>query len=340
VQGADEDDFSYARRCADAENLPRFRIVATITAPGAHAAWAATQLKEDMADGERFNTLALGVFGQVPGLQQCKNPGIASILLAQATLDEVDTPPWVRPPTPPPPDNPPPAVDDEFVQLRKNLRYAKPKILDLKNCKALNLAGPGFAAGDLRALAEGLDLAAKNSDPFVEEVHFWEVGLTDFQAICMKQAFERGRMSQLTTLLLDGNKIGPVGAQALGDGISHCDKLRELSVAQNPIGIGFIHLCKKLQESLVVLNASQASLTDVCAVAVGQAMPGWPRLSALRITGNKEIGMHAAEVVARGVLGCPSCKLADLSGSAAKPFAARVARVFSDAGHDPNRLRV
>jgi hypothetical protein len=123
-----------------------------------------------MADGEAFNLLALGVITSVPDLVLCKVSDSEGFQLAQATLDEVDVPPWVKPPTPPPPENPPPPVDPEFVELRKNLRYAKPKILDLKSCKALHLAKPAeFAAGDLRALAEGLDLAAQGgSPPFVE----------------------------------------------------------------------------------------------------------------------------------------------------------------------------
>lgn len=295
-----------------------------------------------MSDGERFNTLALGVISQVRDLQHCKVNSREQILLAQATLDELDVPPWVRPPTPPPPEDPPPPVDPEFVELRKNLRYAKPKILDLKSCKALSLAKPKeFAAGDLRALAEGLDLAAQSYDPFVEEVHFWECGLDDFQTVCFRQAFERGRLDQLTTLLLDGNKIGAVGAQALGDGLRHCEFLRELSVAQNPIGIGLVHLCKTIRAGLVVLNASQASITDVGAIATGQAISArWSKMSALRLSGNKDISVRAAEVVARGVLACPSLKLADLSGSAAKPFEERVARIFRDAENNPSRMRV
>jgi Ran GTPase-activating protein (RanGAP) involved in mRNA processing and transport len=164
--------------------------------------------------------------------------------------------------------------------------------------------------------------------------------LDDFQAICFKQAFERGRLAQLTTLLLDGNRIGAVGAQALGDGIRHCELLRELSVAQNPIGIGLVHLCKAIRDALVVLNVSQADISDVGAVAAGQALSSWSKMSALRMSGNKEISLQAAEVVARGVLASPSLKLADLSGSSAQTYSARVARIFTDAQNNPSRMRV
>ena len=136
--GADdeEDEMTRWQRWSDTEKLPHFRIVATITAPGAHAAWAASGLREDMADGERFNTLALGVIGQVPDLQSCKIVPRDTIQLAQATLDEIDVPPWVRPPTPPPPENPPPPVDEEFVQFRqqhKSWQYQSYSIQWLSN---------------------------------------------------------------------------------------------------------------------------------------------------------------------------------------------------------------
>jgi len=128
---------------------------------------------------------------------------------------------------------------------------------------------------------------------------------------------------------------------ALGEGLKCCDALRELSVSQNPIGIGLVHLCKTIRQALVVLNASMAEITDVGAVAVGQALPNWPKMGALKLTGNKEIGLNSAEVVARGVLGCPSLKLADLSGSGVrKPLEARIARIFVDAEDDPCRMRI
>merc|ERR1719379_956102 len=207
------------KKAMNGDDLPPFRIQCTITAPGSHAAWAANGIKEDMANGEYFNTLMMGILAQVPELQRMKDVMKDPIVLAQATLDETDVAPWEKPPTPPPPENPPPAVDPEFVELRKNIRYFKPKILDMKACKAFNLVSQGLAPGDLRALAEGLDLAARDHKPFIEEIHFWELNINDFQAVCFRQAFERGRLEKLHTLLLDANKIGAVGAQALGDGL-------------------------------------------------------------------------------------------------------------------------
>merc|ERR1711972_367162 len=103
--------------------------------------------------------------------------------------------------------------------------------------------------------------------------------------------------AQLNTLLLDDNNIGAVGAQHLSDGLSHCPQLRELGLSRNPIGIGFVPIARSIRKALVVLNASNAALTDVGAVAAGQALPGWPQMTALRLQGNKDISIYGAEIV-------------------------------------------
>merc|ERR1712050_764835 len=86
-----------------------------------------------MANADKFNTIALSVIGAIPELQRLKVDSANTVQLAQANLEEIDVPPWVRPPTPPPDPNPPPPIDDDFHELRKNLRYARPRILDYKS---------------------------------------------------------------------------------------------------------------------------------------------------------------------------------------------------------------
>jgi len=72
-------------------------------------------LKQDMADAEKFETTALAIVGQIPELQRLKVVGQDPTQLAQANLEEIDIPPWEKPPGPPPaPEKPPAYIDDDF----------------------------------------------------------------------------------------------------------------------------------------------------------------------------------------------------------------------------------
>jgi len=330
--GDDEDSIAGDTMKAAAAALPPFRVVSTITAPGAQAAWAASGLKRHMADAEKFTTTILAFISTLPGILDLRIDQYEAIELAQANLEELNIPRRKKPPTPPPEEDPPLPVDDKFVQLRKNLRYFKPALIQFPDEELIE--------GNVQALSEGLCLSLESNGPHVEEIGMWGCKVGDAGIRHLAGAFEFGCASKLHTLLLDNNGITATGAQALSNVLGTCEQLRELNVSENPIGMGFLHIARALGQALVVLDASNAEVNDAGALAAGQSIPRWTAIRTLRLNNNKDISGYGAEAVVRGLLTSPSLKVADLKGSKAAVQMARLTRILVDGGVDPNRIRL
>jgi hypothetical protein len=286
-----------------------------------------------MADGAQFTAQVVTMVCSVPHMNSLKVDHLHALDLFRADLEELDMPrtaTCMKPP-PPPDEPPPPPVDDDIADLRKNLRWSKPALLQLPN-KYL-----GDPTGNAQALADGLMLA---EEPHLEEVGLWGCSLGDFGAAALAGALDAGCGARLQTLILDQNGIAAAGATALGAGLASCGQLRELCVARNPLGAGFAKLIKGLGATLTVLDASEAALDDAAVAAAAACLPRWPALRSLRMAGCVQIGVKGIESIAKVLLGAPSLKLVDLKGCTPGPDWPRLSKLLQRGGAHPGRLRV
>ena len=109
----------------------------------------------------------------------------------------------------------------------------------------------------------------------------------------------RAAAASLRELYLEGNRIGPTGAEALGASL-RSSRLEKLGLALNPIGPqGAVHLAAALKHNtaLVSLDLAFCKIGDEGAVAVATALRSNTKLRDLRLEGN-DIGTRGAAALA------------------------------------------
>eukprot|EP00929_Paragymnodinium_shiwhaense_P024152 TRINITY_DN14961_c0_g3_i2.p1 TRINITY_DN14961_c0_g3~~TRINITY_DN14961_c0_g3_i2.p1 ORF type:complete len:1263 (+),score=261.12 TRINITY_DN14961_c0_g3_i2:106-3894(+) len=315
---------------------PQMRVIADIKAPGIHASWASAGLKRAMADGESFSYNMFGFVCNIPQIQ-CLIPDVQTMSLGflRADLEELDVPqlpPFLEPKPPPTPPLPP-AEDQIVKEIRRQLPYARPKVLEHPyTC---------FKGENGHALAEGLRHALEDGGPHLLEIHLWCCQLGDEGAAALAGALNNGCGVQLHTVLLDENEIGPLGATALGAALRNCKFMREVNLSRNPIeSAGFRNLVGGLGSGMSVLDVSHGALSDPACKGVAACLRRWPKCCSLKLGGNPGITSKGAEVLARSLLVLPELKSIDLKGSSLGNEAPRLKRLVESGGVDVTRFRL
>eukprot|EP00927_Polykrikos_kofoidii_P014354 TRINITY_DN16289_c0_g1_i1.p1 TRINITY_DN16289_c0_g1~~TRINITY_DN16289_c0_g1_i1.p1 ORF type:complete len:1405 (-),score=263.54 TRINITY_DN16289_c0_g1_i1:49-4263(-) len=312
---------------------PQIRIIATIKAPGVHAHWASAGIKRAMADGEKF---ALGMFGTVcsiPNIEFLREDTSGEPLgFLRADLEEFDMPRLPKHLEPPPPEEKlPPPPSKEAAELKRKMRYMRPKVLE---CPHLDFKGTSS-----HALAHGLKSALEEGPAHLLEIHLWSCNLGDEGAAALAGALASGVGVVLHTVLIDENKICALGACALGAGLASCKNMRELNVSRNPIeSAGFQALLKGLGPEMAVLDASMASLDDASAKSLGKSLRRWPGTAAVKLGGNPAITAKGAEILTRSLLVLPALRCLDLRGATLGNEAPRLRRLAEAGGVEQTRL--
>jgi len=319
------------------------KVEVMMKAPGVKASWASAGLQKLMSDAEIFTNYMAEVLGSVPQIWLLQLKDGEPFTMVRADLEEMDI---AR-------DSDiverakskasemeemAALVDSEFVELRKNLMWSRPK--------SMQYAFHQIGEVNARAMCEGLEMAYQADhvkDPsHLEELSIWGCGIGNGGAVALANAFAMGCGEKLQTIILDENDIGAAGAKALGAGLQNCPFLQELSLPKNPLGKGFTSLLEGLGPSLKVFDAAEAQLDDEAAVATAKTITRWPRLRSLRLAGNV-MSLLGIEALVRSMLLAKDLQQLDLRGSSTTPLAVewhRLMKLLEKGKIDTRKLRL
>eukprot|EP00913_Durusdinium_trenchii_P006599 g6198.t1 len=237
-------------------------------------------------------------------------------------------------------------VDSEFVELKKNLMWSRPK--------SMQYAFHQIGEANARAMCEGLEMAynadhARKDPSHLEEKarhrdrrDEWNGG-----AVALANAFALGCGEKLQTIILDENDIGAAGAKALGAGLK---------------AVPFLKDPQRISPALKVFDAAEANLDDEAALATAKTITRWPMLRSLRLAGNEpwkctktsnitpssqknEIVMTilGIEGLVRSMLLAKELQQLDLRGSSTTPLAVewhRLMKLLQKGNIDTRKLRL
>ncbi|KJE89972.1 hypothetical protein CAOG_01363 [Capsaspora owczarzaki ATCC 30864] len=128
-----------------------------------------------------------------------------------------------------------------------------------------------------------------------------KLGITDEDAVVIAEGLKENL--NLQALMLEGNQIGDVGAQAIGSALRHTPKLFILFLGENKIGdIGARAIGEGMQmlRALGDLRINANQIGDAGAQAIGAALRNKAGLSILCLEKNK-IGDVGARAIAEGL---------------------------------------
>lgn len=304
---------------------PPFCIVATIRAPGVRAAWASAGLRRAMARERTFTRQLIALFRNIPHFNRMRVLAAMTYGLASAELEELHLPREAEEPVQ--------AIqlpDDDIAEVARNMQFARPKLLQYPYRP---LGGKNVVA-----LCDALQTSSK---PHLEEISMWNCDIGDEGATSLGRALRVGVGGILQTLLLDENDITDSGVRDLAAGLKKCPQLTELSVARNPLGMGFVALVAALPRSIGVLDASETGLDDGALLAAVDVVPRWQSLRTLRLAGNPEVTNVGMEALLRALLLIPSLRLCDVHGSGVtRAQAVRLGKILEDGGLDSRVARL
>jgi len=320
------------------------KVEVMLKAPGVKAAWASAALQRLMADAEIFSNHIAEVLGSVPQIWLLQLKDGEPFTMVRADLEEMDI-----------------AresdlaerarskaseieelaalVDTEFVELRKNLMWSRPK--------SMQYAFHQIGEVNARAMCEGLEMAynadhAQKDPSHLEEISIWGCSIGNGGAVALANALAIGCGEKLQSIILDENDIGAAGAKALGVGLQSCPFLRELSLPKNPLGKGFTSLLSGLGPNLKVLDAAEANLDDEAALATSKTITRWPFLRSLRLAGNA-MTILGIDALVRSMLLAKDLQQLDLRGSSTTPLAVewhRLMKLLQKGNIDTRKLRL
>eukprot|EP00930_Biecheleria_cincta_P032872 TRINITY_DN22779_c0_g1_i1.p1 TRINITY_DN22779_c0_g1~~TRINITY_DN22779_c0_g1_i1.p1 ORF type:complete len:1440 (+),score=236.14 TRINITY_DN22779_c0_g1_i1:25-4320(+) len=319
-----------------------FRVIVKLQAPGLKAAWASAGLRRSMANSENFTNTIMNMMASTPGIALLFINEGEPFSFIRADLEEMDIPRDAESKVLPPQtdeDEQVELAESEFVELKKNLMWARPKLVQF--------AFRQLGEVNTRAMAEGLEMAyeaphARLDPPHLEEMSLWSCAIGDAGIIALAKCFSLGCGHKLQTLLLDDNDIGAAGATSLGTALGSCPVLRELGLSKNPVGKGFSALCAGIGATVVILDVSEASLDDMSGAIAAASIIRWPILRSLRLEGNPNIGLMGVEAIACAMLEAKSLQQVDLRGSSLDLTHEypRLGKILEQGGCDPKKLRL
>eukprot|EP00435_Cladocopium_sp_Y103_P075903 s11_g68.t1 len=239
------------------------KVEVMLKAPGVKAAWASAALQRLMADAEIFSNHIAEVLGSVPQIWLLQLKDGEPFTMVRADLEEFglvemdiaresDLAERARSKASEI-EELAALVDSEFVELRKNLMWSRPK--------SMQYAFHQIGEVNARAMCEGLEMAynadharkdpshledkklgrwttdemGSSPSPPLEEISIWGCAIGNGGAVALANALAIGCGEKLQSIILDENDIGAAGAKALGVGLQSCPFLRDAGRADGVV---------------------------------------------------------------------------------------------------------